>query len=237
METTDVTKNEREEAIACYISNFRHDVIGPISSIVGCAEVILTENLSAEETAKFLNLIISAGKNILKMNENYLLLDKIECGAIELEKEEKTLFWVREEMKSLFLGLRSNKKLIISFRSLEGEVMDYQDMQEPVKVNESLFISLLSNLLRNAFESAIDAGGDIKVNIYKNKDICISISNLGVIPDKIKEKLFQKFSTSKKMGNGLGLYSAKLIAKAHGGDLTYQSIPDGTMFTINIPSS
>jgi len=176
---TEATTKEREDAIASYISNFRHDVIGPISSIVGLAEVILTEDLSVEETSKFLNLIISAGKNVLKMNENYLLLDKIESGAIELEKEEKSIFWIREEIKNLFLGLQSNKKLIISFRSLENEVMDYQDIQEPLKINESLFISLLSNLLRNAFEASMDAGGDIKVNIYKKDDICISISNPG----------------------------------------------------------
>lgn len=234
---TELSIKEKEEAIATYISNFRHDVIGPISSMVACAEVILTEDLSVTETTKFLNLIILAGKNILKMNENYLLLDKIERGAIELEKEEKSIFWIREEIKNLFFGLRSDKKLTISFRSLENEVMDYQDIQAPIKVDESLFISLLSNLLRNALEASLDAGGDIKVNIYQKGDICVSISNLGVIPDKIKQKLFQKFATSKKLGNGLGLYSAKLIAKAHGGDLVYQSIPDGTMFTIIIPSS
>jgi signal transduction histidine kinase len=46
--------------------------------------------------------------------------------------------------------------------------------------------------------------------------------------------LFQKFVTGKSTGTGIGLYSAKLIAEAHGWELIYEPLPGKTCFLIKI---
>lgn len=67
----------------------------------------------------------------------------------------------------------------------------------------------------------------------------ITISDNGPgIPDKIKNKIFQPFFTTKPsgQGTGLGLSLSYDLVKAHGGDLKLTSeIGKGTVFTIQLP--
>ena len=76
---------------------------------------------------------------------------------------------------------------------------------------------------------------EITINIYEEDGLCLNFFNKGEIPKEIKKKLFNKFISSKKNGTGIGLYSAKLIAKAHKGDIHYQSVIGVTKFILKIP--
>jgi signal transduction histidine kinase len=58
------------------------------------------------------------------------------------------------------------------------------------------------------------------------------------IPDKIKEKIFQPFFTTKPsgQGTGLGLSLSYDIIKAHGGELAVHSVDgEGAGFVISLP--
>jgi two-component system OmpR family sensor kinase len=59
----------------------------------------------------------------------------------------------------------------------------------------------------------------------------------GIAPD-ILPRIFDRFAAgSKSQGLGLGLYLAKSIARAHGGDLAVTSAPGhGSRFTLKVPS-
>jgi signal transduction histidine kinase len=70
-------------------------------------------------------------------------------------------------------------------------------------------------------------------------EICIKDNGNG-IPDKIKEKIFQPFFTTKPtgQGTGLGLSLSYDIIKAHGGALTVTSKEgEGSEFIISIPDN
>jgi signal transduction histidine kinase len=58
------------------------------------------------------------------------------------------------------------------------------------------------------------------------------------IPEEIKDKILQPFFTTKKgtEGTGLGLSITHDIIKAHGGSLSIESDPNGSIFTITIPT-
>jgi signal transduction histidine kinase len=104
---------------------------------------------------------------------------------------------------------------------------------------EQLFRILL-NLLRNA-EQAIKGrdGAEIRVSASRNgRRTLIHISDNGAgIPEKIRERLFQPFAgTARLGGSGLGLVIARELARAHGGDISLVSTgPQGTTFRIEIP--
>jgi two-component system, OmpR family, sensor kinase len=60
------------------------------------------------------------------------------------------------------------------------------------------------------------------------------------IPEDMLPQLFERFATSRlrEGGLGLGLYLAKRIAAAHGGDLTARSEPGrGARFTLKLPAA
>lgn len=58
------------------------------------------------------------------------------------------------------------------------------------------------------------------------------------VPPEILPRIFERFAAgAKSPGLGLGLYLAKSIAGAHGGDLAVSSMPaKGTRFTLKLPS-
>ena len=57
------------------------------------------------------------------------------------------------------------------------------------------------------------------------------------IPPEILPRIFERFAAgARSSGLGLGLYLAKRIAAAHGGDLIAESIPGrGACFTLTVP--
>jgi len=72
----------------------------------------------------------------------------------------------------------------------------------------------------------------------KTNFIVLEIEDNGPgIPDEMKDKILQPFFTTKKgtAGTGLGLSITNDIIKAHGGDLSIDSIPGkGTTFSISL---
>ncbi|WP_221898819.1 sensor histidine kinase [Robiginitalea sp. SC105] len=110
---------------------------------------------------------------------------------------------------------------------------------------------VLLNLLTNAFyavtEKAQKAGTDYKPTVSirtarDNGQVTVSVKDNGSgIPEKVREKIFQPFFTTKPTGQGTGLglsLSYDIVTKGHGGTLQVASEEGkGTEFTIKLPSA
>jgi two-component system, LytTR family, sensor histidine kinase AgrC len=117
-------------------------------------------------------------------------------------------------------------------------------IEEPfssLKINENELISIVSNLIDNAFESF-----QIKSDI-KNKEISmctfiednkfyIEIGDNGdMIPKNIQDKIFQRgFSTkiSQSSDHGFGLYITKQLVEKNNGRIFLESNPESTTFSV-----
>lgn len=101
---------------------------------------------------------------------------------------------------------------------------------------------LLSNLLANALTHG-SAGQPIRVAAkIVNEAFELSVRNGGdPIPEAIRPRLFQPFNRTAilqvREGLGLGLYIARQIAVAHGGELSMTSTTQETCFTFSMPVS
>ncbi len=87
---------------------------------------------------------------------------------------------------------------------------------------------LILNLLRNAAE-ALPGGGRAWIHVDSDPThVWISVSDDGAgIPADIVDSVLEPFYSTKPEGTGLGLPIATRIARAHGGDLTIESGPEG----------
>jgi len=107
---------------------------------------------------------------------------------------------------------------------------------------------VILNLINNAFYAVNErAKGDIPgyepaVAVRTKRadgKVEVSVSDNGSgIPEKLREKIFQPFFTTKPtgQGTGLGLSLAYDIVKAHGGEITVETREgEGSEFTIQIP--
>jgi len=100
---------------------------------------------------------------------------------------------------------------------------------------------VILNLIQNANDILLEREVANATIIIKTESNRLSISdNGGGISDKIIDKIFDPyFSTKKeKNGKGLGLYIGKMIIQDHcDGELSVKNIGDGTQFTIQLPSN
>jgi PAS domain S-box-containing protein len=108
--------------------------------------------------------------------------------------------------------------------------------------------SQLQQVLINLFANSVDAiktarargrrnAGQIVLAVATADDkIQISWRDDGVgMTDEVIRKAFVPFHTTKKLGNGLGLYMIRSIIQNHGGAVTVESEAPGVLFRITLP--
>lgn len=93
----------------------------------------------------------------------------------------------------------------------------------------------LDNLLRNAVEAS-PAGATVGVTVREvGEVVSVSVEDQGPgVPDDRASELFEPFFTTKPDGTGLGLAICRAIARAHGGDVTYQRRAGTTCMELTI---
>jgi PAS domain S-box-containing protein len=116
-----------------------------------------------------------------------------------------------------------------------------EDVNIAIHINE--VIQVLINIIKNARDAMVinnTQNRKIDVKYYtKDKTCFIEIEdNAGGIPEKIKNKIFDPYFSTKtnKNGTGLGLYMCKTIIEQHSnGKIYVENTPNGAKFTIELP--
>ncbi len=96
---------------------------------------------------------------------------------------------------------------------------------------------VLANLVRNGAEAA-GPGGRVTVRVVEAGDqVRVEVEDTGAgIAEAARDRIFEPFFTTKERGTGLGLAVSRAIARAHGGDVTGESVPGGgARFTLRLP--
>jgi signal transduction histidine kinase len=102
---------------------------------------------------------------------------------------------------------------------------------------------LLDNLVSNAIKFTPE-GGEVRVSVGAlNGAVRLEVADTGIgIPVEDQQRLFERFfrastaADSQIQGTGLGLYIARAIVEAHGGEITFESEAGrGTAFRIELP--
>jgi signal transduction histidine kinase len=113
---------------------------------------------------------------------------------------------------------------------------DFQDGVPEVAAHRQQMEQVFVNLVRNAVEAA-PPESVIGITLFRGEEhVCVSVldSGPGVRPDEA-EKVFEPFFSTKPQGVGLGLALSREMVESHGGDIQFQSSPEGTKVTVRLP--
>ncbi|MBF6560424.1 MAG: HAMP domain-containing protein [Candidatus Binataceae bacterium] len=109
----------------------------------------------------------------------------------------------------------------------------------PVNVDRALLAEALRNVIGNACEAMLPAGGTLKLATALSDNDCVEISiadsGPGIARENL-ERIFNLYFTTKKNGNGLGLPLALRAIDLHHGTMDIQSeVGVGTKVIVRLP--
>jgi PAS domain S-box-containing protein len=136
--------------------------------------------------------------------------------------------------------------LLVIDKSLQHakiEVINSYSTDTKVLIYSRELLQVFLNILKNAKESLVEhrsEGRVIRNDIYEDDEyVIVEISDNGtIIDEKISNKMFEPYFSTKeaKNGTGLGLYISKIIIEKHlAGHIEALSKDGGTSFVIKIP--
>jgi hypothetical protein len=198
-----------------------HQIGTPLSSLIGWAEILKSENVNPE-------YIVEIEKDISRLQTITERFSKI--GSLPtLEKSDI----VKETLESYdYLKTRSSN--LIEFEILVPSEEIY------VNLNRQLYSWTIENLVKNAID-AMRGKGKLSIEISQLENtVKINVSDTGKGLSKNEfNAIFEPGYTTKKRGWGLGLSLAKrIIEEFHGGKIRvlHSEIGKGTTMQISMKS-
>jgi signal transduction histidine kinase/CheY-like chemotaxis protein/HPt (histidine-containing phosphotransfer) domain-containing protein len=221
-----------------FLANMSHEIRTPMNGIIGMANLLQDEPLSAAQRDK-LGIIQRSGESLLSIINDILDFSKIESGKLSLENLSFNLPELLEDLirlqrplaqaKGLSLQLHQDPKLGTWYLGDSGRVRQ-----------------ILTNLLNNAIKFTAQGGIQLDAALLREDGdawllrFAVRDSGIGLSTEQ-QQRLFQRFnqadsSTTRKYGGtGLGLAICKQLAEMMGGEMGVESQPgQGSRFWVNL---
>jgi signal transduction histidine kinase len=219
-----------------FLANVSHELRTPLNSILGFADLLKEASGADAKQSRYVQNIVSSGKNLLLLINDLLDLAKIEAGRMEVRSEPLSLGDLFEGLNSVLKPLTESKQLTIA-ESVAADVPILQT--DPAKLQQVLY-----NFLSNAIKFS-PAGAQIDLVAERDGEdsVRISVTDRGPgIGVEMHEAIFEKFRqidasvTRQHGGSGLGLAISKDLISLLGGSIGVRSVPgEGATFWVNLP--
>ena len=250
-------QSEKMASLGELTAGIAHEIQNPLNFVNNFSDVskeLLDEmksELAKGDTDEAIAIANDVIQNLEKINHHGKRADSIVKGMLQHsrssggQKEPTNINALADEyLRLAYHGLRAKDK------SFNSELIDNFDENLPkVEVIPQDVGRVLLNLFTNAFyatQKRKESEGDnfhpiVEVTTsFQENVVEIKVKDNGTgIPQRVIEKIFQPFFTTKPTGEGTGLglsLSYDIIVKAHGGTITVSSIENqSTTFIIKLP--
>lgn len=207
----------------------------PLSRIIANAD-----SMSAQvdgplhpDYAQYASDIASAGRHLLSLVDDLADLSAVEREDFAVEIESIDLADLARRAAGLLAVRASEARVTIDKPGAEDRL--------PVTGEFRRVLQILVNLIGNALRYS-PPGGMVWVRLEREGPYgCVIVADQGKgIAPQDQAKIFEKFGRvdpAEPGGSGLGLYIARRLARAMGGDITVDSAPgEGARFVLTLPA-
>ena len=220
-----------------FLATVSHELKTPLTSSRLLLDTLLDGHLEDQElTERYLKSISKENERLIGLVENFLTLSRAQRGETPFQHERLN---AQNPVKQAYESIQerfTQKDLKLTYEFPEQNLW--------INGDENALTTALINLLDNALKYSLAGAGPVTLRSYRegqhiayevtDQGIGISKSNL----KKVTEQFFQANRALSRVteGCGLGLGIVKLIAEAHGGNLSIESeLDQGSTFTLTIP--
>jgi PAS domain S-box-containing protein len=235
LELTEALAREKElsELKSRFMSIASHEFRTPLTTILSSTSLIEQYNKEdhQENRKKHTERIKSSVKNLTDILSDFLSLDKLEQGKVQVIIEPMDLQELSGEIIEELNGVLKTGQSILLFYN--GKKIINQDK----KILRNVLLNLLSNAIKYSDENK-------PVSLFVDVENClvtIRVKDEGMgIPEEEQKNLFGKFYRAKNainiQGTGLGLNIVKRYVELLEGHITFVSRQnEGTVFTVSFP--
>lgn len=193
-----------------FIGNASHELQTPLAICQNRLELLTESEQITEEQLLEINKIQQTLSYIIRLNKSLLFLSKIENGQFQNSQKICLNEIIHQQIED-YQEIYHSKNIAFT--------IEEQD-QLIISMNETLAISLITNLLKNAFVHNIFEG---KIHIIISNQQ-LTFKNTGISEPLDAEKIFHRFYQGKNSGqnsSGLGLSITEAICKLYQIQLQY----------------
>lgn len=212
---TEQEKNRQMSALA-------HDIKTPLTVVRGNAE-LLSETDLHEEQKKYMDYIISSSLQIQNYVETLIEVTK-SAEVYQKKSDEIKMDNLLGDIHKQALGLTEVCRLKMEWKEAYDNQTVYADYEQIVRA--------VMNIIKNATEHTPE-GGNIKINIKEQSgklEFVVEDTGSGFTQEALAHGTEQFFmddtSRNGKTHYGIGLFSARTIAKKHGGEILLANSED-----------
>lgn len=236
----DITQNKRlEESRRQFISSMSHQLRTPVTNLKLYADLLQRhfESNRKEQYFKVLNKQIDRLETIIQSILEF---------STFADKEQK-LQWQQVDWKEMCQDLSSRMQLLAAEKEVTLNFVSDFAALPPYYGDPQRIFQILQELISNAIifihsGGNVDVSGGVRID-DSQKWLTISVSDNGPgISSAEQSRIFDRFYRGEAVesghipGTGLGLSTAKLIAQAHNGRITLNSmVGEGSTFTLWLP--
>ncbi|MBY0476595.1 MAG: response regulator [Chitinophagaceae bacterium] len=221
-----------------FLANMSHEIRTPINSVIGFTNLLQKTELR-DDQQQFVNLIKTAGQNLLGIVNDILDISKIEAGMLHFDKNPFNMKECCYTMEMMYYHQFSEKKLSSNF-SLSPDV--------PLNLigDKERLAQILNNLINNAIKFTKEGGVSVSAELVSKNGqkarirFSVADTGIGIMPEKLG-KIFDRFeqaendTTRNYGGTGLGLSIVKSLIDLQGGSIFAESEPGkGTQFIFEL---
>jgi two-component system, OmpR family, phosphate regulon sensor histidine kinase PhoR len=230
----DITRlKELDRTKTDFVNTVSHDLRSPLTAVYGFIGLIDRVGPVNQQQAEFIRHIQASLQNITSLINDLLDLGRIEASQDQLMVEVDLKDIIKQVLENL--EYQSSEKLQEINLSLPDDL--------PPVLGYPLHLQrMLGNLVENAIKFTQLAGKiEIRCRTEANQIFLEVADNGPGIPLEDQPHVFDKFYRGSNIsevtnGTGLGLSIVKSIVDRHQGRIWLESSPQGTTFTVILPT-
>ena len=239
--------NTVQQAQTEFVSTVSHELRTPLTSIKGFADTLLRagDRLDSSQQKRYVGIIKDQADRLTRLVEDLLAVSRLESKRLQLTIRALDLKEAVERVRLNLQEKASGHKIEVKFSPGVPPVWADADRLEQILTNlvdnaikyspKNTTVTISATTIQK--ESTSSDGG-----LEPNELIEIAVNDQGHgISEESLPKIFSKFSrldnplVRQTEGTGLGLYITRSLVLALGGDITVESKPGDTTFTVKLP--
>jgi len=220
--------NEKMAELGKISAGVVHELNAPLSVIISASQMIMREEGVPEAVLEMISRISSEAQRLSHLTKGLLNFSSHDETVGETDLNLTVDFILN------FLNFEAARRAVVVLKQLDYTL-------PAIRLDANLLKQILLNIIMNALQAMEDGGGKLLVETAAagSNAVCFTIADNGPgIPAEAINRIFDRYFTTKKPGEGtgLGLFVTKNLVESMGGIIAVTSRNGGgTTFTVTLP--